>query len=89
MPILVYNKDKIYNPQAQCNVLRRAMKKQIRLKYVKRPICIPALNMLLRIPGMKFLYKLTMMSGITVLKLLANKEQREFLNIKEETLLLK
>ena len=89
MAILTYNRDKVYNPKLEANVYRRSMQKQIKLNYVKRPISIPALNMLLRIPGMKTLYRLTMWSGLTVIKILANKEQKKLLNLKQDLIINK
>ena len=82
MSILIYKKENIYDPNTESNKLRRNMKREIRMKYVKKPISIPVLNIMLKIPGIRYLYKLTLLGGIKIMKLIANDEQKEFLDLK-------
>ena len=85
--ILTYDKNKIYNPESYENKLRRNMKQEIRMNYVRRPVQIPALNMLLKIPGMNKIYKLLMFSGMKIMGLLASKDKKEFLELKSNEIL--
>ena len=88
MAILTYNRDKVYNPKLEANVYRRSMQKQIKLNYVKRPVCIPILNFFFKIPFMKMFYRLTMLSGLVLIKIIANKQQKKLLNLKQKELLM-